>query len=139
MPPGSYEVTWEELTKRFGNTRHRARLLSGLLEAVKALKSAGCKKLYLDGSFITDTDTPRDFDGCWESIGVDLSLLQKTEPALLTFDSGRTTQKLRFGGELFLAEFIADAQGRTYLDFFQEDRNGDSKGILWVDLRRLDD
>jgi hypothetical protein len=103
------------------------------------LKSVGCKRLYLDGSFITDTDVPRDFDGCWESVGVNLNTLQKAEPALLIFDPGRVTQKLRFGGELFLAEFIADADGRTYLDFFQEDRDGNAKGILLIDLRRLDD
>jgi hypothetical protein len=139
LPPGIHEITWKEVSDVFGTTRHRAQLLKGLLEAAKALKSAGCKKLYLDGSFITDTNIPKDFDGCWESVGVDLNSLQRTEPALLVFDPGRLTQKLRFGGELFLAEFIADARGRTYLDFFQEDRDGNAKGILLLDLRRLDD
>src|SRR2546425_1140424 len=73
LPPGIHQISWKELSDVFGTTRHREQLLKGLLEAAKALKSVGCKKLYVDGSFITDTDVPKDFDGCWESVGVDLS------------------------------------------------------------------
>ena len=68
-----------------------------------------------------------------------LTGLARIEPALVTFDANRSTQKLKFGGELFIAEFMADTQGRTYLEFFQEDREGNAKGIILIDLRGLDD
>jgi hypothetical protein len=99
----------------------------------------GCKRLYLDGGFATLKTIPKDFDGCWESVGVNLQELARIEPSLVTFDANRTTQKLRFGGELFIAEFMADSKGRTYLEFFQEDRDGNAKGIILIDLRSLDD
>jgi hypothetical protein len=39
-----------------------------------------------------------------------------------------------YGGELFLASTIADAQGQIFLEFFQKDRNGNPKGIIEIAL-----
>jgi hypothetical protein len=139
LPPGIHEALWSEIEERFGINSHRRRLLDGLFRAARILKSVGCKRLYLDGGFATLKTVPQDFDGCWESTGVDINELARIEPALVTFDPRRTTQKLKFGGELFLAEFMADSTGRTYLEFFQVDRDGNKKGIILMDLRRLDD
>jgi hypothetical protein len=139
LPPGIHEAPWSEIEERLGGTPHRLRLLEGLLRAARILKSVGCGRLYLDGGFASVKTIPKDFDGCWESVGVDLHELARTEPALVTFDANRRTQKLKFGGELFVAEFLADSRGRTYLEFFQEDRDGNAKGIILIDLRRLDD
>lgn len=63
-----------------------------------------------------------------------LQLLQQLDPVLLDFSNKRAAQKAKYGGELFISSFIADAQGRTFLDFFQEDRNGNPKGIVEVHL-----
>ena len=99
------------------------------------MRRAGCQTVYLDGSFVTDKPVPGDYDGCWEETGVDPSVL---DPILLTFDSGRATQKAKYGGELFLASTIADPQGRRFLDFFQIDKDtGAPKGILALDLGGL--
>ena len=47
----------------------------------------------------------------------------------------RAAQKAKYGGELFRANTIADSVSRkTYLDFFQEDRNGNPKGIVAINL-----
>jgi len=139
LPPGIHEACWSEIEECLGITLHRRRLLGGFLRAARILKSVGCKRVYLDGGFATLKTIPKDFDGCWESVGVDLQELARIEPALVTFDAKRTTQKLKFGGELFIAEFMADSKGRTYLEFFQEDRDGNAKGIILIDLRSLDD
>lgn len=139
LPPGIHGASWEEIEQRLGTNEHRRMLLAGLLRAARILKAVGVRRLYIDGSFAGATPIPRDFDGCWESQGVDLGNLLSLEPALLTFDARRLTQKAKFGGELFLAEFMADAKGRTYLEFLQEDRDGNPKGIILVDLRRLND
>ena len=41
------------------------------------------------------------------------------------------------GGEMFVAGGPADLAGRTFLQFFQEDREGNPKGIVAFDLQRM--
>ncbi len=106
----------------------------GLLDALRSLKGAGCTTAYLDGSFVTSKYHPGDFDACWESDGV---ILSRLDPELLDFSDGRAAQKARYGGELHPAEWPADADGTTYLDFFQRDRLKQQKGIIALDLAGL--
>jgi transcriptional regulator with XRE-family HTH domain len=58
LPPGIHETTWDEITARFGTTPHRRELLAGLKAALGALRSAGCRRAYLNGSFATSKDEP---------------------------------------------------------------------------------
>jgi hypothetical protein len=92
--------------------------------------------VYIDGSFVTTKDEPADFDGCWDMAGVDPSRL---DPVLLTFDQNRLAQKIKYYGEMFPAQFIADRiSGKTYMEFFQiVKETGEAKGIISLDLRRL--
>lgn len=133
MPPGVHTVAWAEIAGRFGANSHRARLLSGLLSALQNLAGAGCSEILLDGSFITDKDLPDDYDGAWETRGVDPSLL---DPVLLDFTNSRAAMKAKYGGELFPASLLA-APGVRYRDFFLTDRSGVSKGVLLLNLRSL--
>ena len=137
LDPGIHVATWEDLEAAFGQTRWRRKLLEGLLRAARNLKAAGCSRLYVDGSFVTDKQRPSDFDGCWEPHGVDG---RKLDPVLLTFANGRQAQKLKYGGELFPASWQAEATPpwRTFLEFFQNDKNtGNKKGIVAIDLGDL--
>ena len=78
---------------------------------------------------------PNDYDGCWDIEGVDPDQL---DPGLLTFDPGRATQKARYQGELFPAQFREGSSGTTFLEFFQIDKEiGGAKGIIVVELREL--
>lgn len=132
LPPGIHPATWEEIVERFGHTPRRRRLLEGLEAAVEALRRAGCRTIYVDGSFVTAKLVPGDFDACWEPDGVDPLLL---DPVLLTFDHGRRAQKAKYGGELFIAQWPADAAGTAFLDFFQLDRaTAHPKGIIRLTL-----
>jgi hypothetical protein len=132
LPPGIHEADWDELEATFGGSARRTRLLSGLREALLALRSAGCRTAYIDGSFATAKEEPGDFDGCWDTEGVVGSLL---DPVLLDFAHPRKAQKEKFGGELFLAQAVADPRsGAQFLDFFQRDRDGNPKGIVKIDL-----
>ena len=107
----------------------------GFRAAAGNLKRAGCRTVYLDGSFVTSKDIPNDYDACWEEDGVDPALL---DPVLLTFDPGRATQKAQYAGELFPASVIADAGGLSFLEFFQTDKDtGNPKGIISIDLGGL--
>jgi hypothetical protein len=132
LPPGVHEATWGEIVERFGETDHRRQLLRGLRAALDSLKAAGCKKAYIDGSLITNKAVPDDFDGCWDADGV---LPERIDPVLLDFSAGRAAQKAKFLGELFIAETRRLEAGRTFLEFFQQDKEtGDPKGIIGIDL-----
>jgi hypothetical protein len=134
LPPGVHEATWDELVARFGTTPRRLALLAGLKAALDALRAAGCRRAYVDGSFVTARTEPGDFDACWEPAGVDVDRL---DPVLLTFDRGRHAQKAKFGGELFPANMPADLARTTFFEFFQRGRDGRPKGIVALDLGAL--
>ena len=137
LPPGIHWATWDEVTAIFGNTPWRRRLLDGLEMAIDSLRRAGCRTVYIDGSFVTSKEVPNDFDACWEEAGVEPELL---DPVLLQFDAGRAAQKARYLGELFPASLGATVEGMSFLEFFQTDREtGGSKGIVAVDLGGPDD
>ena len=103
--------------------------------ALENLRDAGCRTAYIDGSFVTDKEYPNDYDACWEETGVDPYLL---DLVLLTFDHGRETQKAKYLGELFPVTAVADAEGLSFLEFFQMDRDtGEPKGIVVIDLEEL--
>lgn len=61
----------------------------------------------------------------------------RVDERLLTFDSGRATQKSAFWGELFIADDEADPRGTLFKDFFQIDREGRRKGIIVIQRRNL--
>lgn len=135
LPPGIHEATWDEIVAGFGGAPNRQQLLDGLLRSLQALRSAGCRRAYVDGSFATAKDAPADFDGCWEPQGVDPDAL---DPVLLDFSNGREAQKAKYGGELFVANAGAAPAGTAFLEFFQRDKaTGDPKGIVAIDLRNL--
>lgn len=104
-------------------------------EALDNLKQAGCKRVYLNGSFVTSKYHPNDYDGCWDPEGVNPELL---DPVLLDFKNGRVAQKIKYRGELFLSTDSSRDTGETFLDFFQEDpENNASKGIVAFNLEDL--
>lgn len=134
LPAGIHEAEWREIVLRFGNNPHRITLLHGLLLALRNLKQAGCRRAYINGSFVTAKEGHNDFDVAWETDNVRTYLLH---PALLDFSNRRAAQQRAFGGELFFADAYADEHGRTFTEFFQTDREGNAKGIVAIDLRTL--
>lgn len=130
MPAGEHPATWQELVERFGWNPRRRQLLDGLADAIEALAAAGCRTLWLNGSFVTAKEEPADFDACWDTDGVDLDTL---DPVLLDLSRGRGAQKARFGGELF--PNVAEAQsGLVFSEFFQNERDTGRKGIVVLSI-----
>jgi len=132
LPAGIHLATWEEFVDRFGWNEHRRRLLRGMRTALKALQFAGCRKVYIDGSFVSAKEAPNDYDGCWDMEGVDPLRL---DPILLQFDYKRAAQKTKYLGELFPAEDVELSSGVVFLELFQIDKaTGEPKGIILFDL-----
>ena len=111
----------------------RRQLLAGLRDALDELERAGCRTVYLDGSFVTEKVVPGDFDACWETNGIDCSSI---DPILLEFSDNRASQKAKYGGEMFPVTLDdSNPLGPGFLGFFQTDKDsGSQKGLIALDL-----
>ncbi len=135
LPPGVHEADWDEIVQRFGWTSWRRELLAGLKAALEPLREAGCRRVFVNGSFVTDKDKPGDIDVAWDPKGVDLDRLLELEPVFGDFADRRAAQKAKFGCDFFPSSFTADLVGNTFLEFFQIDRETEAqKGIVALDL-----
>ncbi len=130
LPPGEWTAPWDEIEAIFGTTDWRRHLLDGCHRALASLKAAGCRRAWIDGSFVTSKAHPGDIDGCYDPVGVERGLLH---PALLDLSPGRPAQKSEFGCEFF-PNIIEAGSGAYFVEFFQQDRDGRVKGIVVVDL-----
>jgi hypothetical protein len=135
LPEGIHPATWQEVEEALAFNERRQELLRGLKRACEFLKLADCPRIYIGGSFATNKEFPGDFDACWEDENVDFVLLQEIDPVLLDFKNKRAAQKNKYRGELFLSSDIADPiSNKSFLEFFQAERNGEPKGIIAIDL-----
>jgi|SRR5579884_4424653 len=135
LPPGIHYCSWVAFTERFAATPAREWLLEGLLMAALAFRRAGCKTLYIDGSFVTSKPVPNDYDACWEADDVDLDAL---DPVLLLAEMGQPTQKAKYRGEFWIADAPTQTRVSPHLALFQNDRHtGQPKGIIGLDLASL--
>jgi hypothetical protein len=122
----------DEVKARFATNTRRTDLFDGLAEALRRLRLAGCRTVYLDGSYVTGKPYPGDFDACWDPSGVDQA---KLDSIFLDFRNGRATQKAAFKGEFFPSSMMCTDVGREFLDFFQLERfTGQQKGIVSISL-----
>lgn len=132
LPPGVYETTLPEIEERLAFNARRRRLFEGFRRACNELARAGCRLVYLDGSFITSKIRPADFDACWSIEETDDRMLN---PVFFDFSNGRAGQKQCFGGEILPAQLPEGATGRSFVEFFQMNRvTGEPKGILAIRL-----
>lgn len=136
LPPGlHWAADSSELAQRFAASTRRRRLFDGLLEGAYLLRFAGCRFLYVDGSFVTTKEHPNDFDACWDPLGVEL---EKLDPIFFEFKNFRFSQKQRFGGEFFPSSSKADGPSCTFFEFFQNDKEtGTPKGLVAIKLSTL--
>lgn len=131
LPPGIFDASLEEIAAAFGTTPYRQSLFDGFTRLASALRIAGCKTVFLNGSFVTGKPHPDDYDGCWDPAGVNFVVL---DPVLLRFDNKREEQKRKYLGEMF-PEGIEASTGLAWTDFFQNEKfSGRRKGILRVTL-----
>jgi len=129
---GEHESTLDEIEALYGRFPERRKLLMhGLREAANNLEQAGVKRIWINGSFVTNKEEPNDIDGCWEyNDSVDLSAI---DPVFLGFDA-RGKVKERYGLDFFVAHVIETVSGKPFPIFFQINRDGETKGIIVVNL-----
>ena len=132
LPEGVHIADFSSIAACFAVSPWRQALFDGLLEASRNLSNAGCRRLYLNGSFVTGKPMPADYDACWEPDGVNPDLL---DPTLLNFDNQRALQKAKYKGEFFPTSASATSSRATFVDFFQVEKfNGLKKRIILAEL-----
>ena len=129
LAEGIHQISWDEFVAEFGYTNHRMELVNGLSMALSDLHSCGCTKVYVDGSFVTKSIHPNDYDACWEHDGVDQASLKERFPLFFDFNKGRMNQKQYYKGEIFPARMHFTRQ-LLCIDFFQLGRDDNKKGII---------
>jgi predicted nucleotidyltransferase len=98
LPIGVHISNIDEITERFGFNEHRQNLLKGLSKAILDLKDLGFKRIYLNGSFVTNKEYPKDYDLCWEeTIEVDFELFAYKNPILAGLEGQEFQQKVYLG------------------------------------------
>ncbi len=77
LPDGEYDVTLDAIENRFGCANEQRRFLMQSLRAAAAnFSKANVRKLWIDGSFLTNKEHPNDIDGVWETNDqIDLAVL----------------------------------------------------------------
>ncbi len=136
LSPGVHDFSLEDFEALFVKNPTRRMQYYGLLKALFKLQQAGCKTVYIDGSYVTDKPDPGDYDACWDPLGVDVT---KLDPVFLDFSNKRKNQKDAFEGEFFPSTAKADNKGMNFIDFFQIEKfTGTQKGIIKLDLSKED-
>ncbi len=144
LPPGTYTVSLKEIEERFALTWTRWELFAGLRAALKNLAAAGVKRVWIDGSFITALEAPKDVDGYWEyepSVNVDV-----LDEVFRDEYSPPDAMKKKYGVDFFVYGLPLGGRpshgrtvGKSFHEFLQIDkpaRGRNPKGILLVELHK---
>ena len=132
LQEGIHKLSLDEFQEIFAFNQHRRKQFEGLVDAMKALKKAGCSKVYIDGSYVTKKPIPGDYDACWDGESVNI---EELDIVFLDFTNGRASQKAKYEGEFFPAQCFADHNQTSYREFFQQEKHsGGRKGIVLLEL-----
>lgn len=138
---GVWDATWTEIEDHFGANVKRQELLTKFKQAVVALRAAGCRQIYLGGSFITTKLWPNDIDAAWDTAGVRIDGLMANHPAFFDLAPPRLQQHRLYGADIGMIDWVAQSYPRIlFLDWLQAKRwSSKKKGVLRVDLEADDD
>jgi len=129
LPPGEHETTFAQVVEKLAWNEHRAGLVAKLGEALVMLSLAGCRTVWLNGSFVTAKDFPDDVDVLYDARGVRPKAL---DPAFADKDQKRK----KYGGDYRPVD--GDGHSPTspkgLFEYFMSDRDGVPKGIVRIVL-----
>lgn len=132
LPEGLYLASEAEVTFRFGaSTPHRRRLALRLRRWVELARQVGCRRLLVDGSYVTARPEPHDVDAVvFLPTDFESQVEAAAEPAL-ELEGMLVTRRPE---EVFAAE---DQDGwNDWVEFFSRTREADGrrKGLVEIAL-----
>jgi uncharacterized protein DUF6932 len=133
LSPGVHVATEEEVTRRFGRTSGRRRLLlmARVSEWLTLSRAVGAERLLLDGSFVTAKPDPRDVDAvCWLPDDFEEQYLAGAAAAVRLYRMLVTREPAELFG------VFSQARWEEWAAFFSQTRelDGRRKGLVEVIL-----
>jgi hypothetical protein len=125
-------LSYEELIHHFGINPHRLKQLENAMQFFRIFSSCGCQTVFIDGSFVSRKPYPEDIDLCFDTTGIDADKLEEEFPAF--FDPNAIGKIHR---ELHCHIFTFSENSMRYFDMLSEDREGNLKGFVKLDLKDL--
>ena len=129
LPPGVYDATLDEVQQRFATNRRRVEIFRGLEFVCHGLSVHGVRAIWVDGSYVTRRLRPSDVDIIFNAppdYGPHWGLLHSNH---------RETLHNLHRVDLLTGDTVGSAQlPIPIIHYFQQDRDGNPKGILRVKL-----
>ena len=125
-------LTYEEFEQHFGTNPTRMRQINNALSILLVYRSYGCRAVYIDGSFISKKKHPEDIDLCFDLTGMNMANFRADVPHL--FDPNEIGKMHR---DLQCHIFTFDEGDTLFFDFLSQDRNGNYKGFVKINLKDL--
>jgi hypothetical protein len=125
-------LSHEELSHHFGTNPRRLRHLENALQFFRIFYACGCRFVYIDGSFVSTKIYPEDIDLCFDTTGIDSDKLEKEFPAF--FEPNGVGEIHR---DLQCHIFTFSETSPRFFDMLSEDREGNPKGFIKLNLKDL--
>jgi hypothetical protein len=122
-------LTYEEFKQHFGTNSHRMQLLRNALQFLKIFHSCGCTDVYIGGSFVSKKKNPEDIDMCFDISDIKEEKLITVFPQFFDIN-----QRGKIRRDLKCHIFVFDKKDFTLLNLLKEDRDGNLKGLVKLDL-----
>lgn len=132
LPEGEHHASWDEFYDRFAHNADREELAQKLAQAARVLRAAGCTRLWVNGSFVTETPYPNDVDVLYNAREVRPDRLHPTF-------RDKALRKIVYGGDYLAIDMDHHdpSHPEGLMKFFQTDRDGQPKGIVVLSLSTL--
>ena len=125
-------LTYEEFVHYFGTNPERMEQIDNALPFFRIFHSCGCRTVYVDGSFASLKKHPEDIDLCFDLAGLDAEKLEREFPQF--FDPNEIGKIHR---DLRCHIFTFDKDNKRLLNLLEQDREGNPKGLVKLDLTDL--
>ena len=133
LPPGEHEATLTQLQEVFATNLRRKEIMTGLRRILAMLLAKDVKRVWVDGSFVTDKMRPSDVDVVFEpGPSDDVTSWGPLAPA------GRLNLKHLYRVDLWAHPSPQPNRvgpgTKPIVEWFKTDRDGVPKGIVKLDL-----
>ncbi|MFW0717600.1 DUF6932 family protein [Pedobacter sp. N23S346] len=136
LPSGIYEASLTKFEAHFSTNLVRKNIFQGFLRLIADLKKVGCGTVFVDGSYVTRKEYPKDIDVCWDDRGLDLNLVIAALPILWDLQHPRDRQQRQYRADVFPAFVTENGSKKMFLDFFQQIKGEEhkQKGIIKINI-----
>ncbi|WP_321324945.1 DUF6932 family protein [uncultured Parasphingorhabdus sp.] len=133
LPSGIHDSTFAEFVSRYVFNEHRNWLFQGFKQACLELREAGCRQVYVGGSFVTSKMMPSDWDAIWDPANVDPARLDE----LFYIGNLEAERVLKFRGDLMLGK-ARDVATCPHIALFSTTRSGFPTGLIRLKLNQIE-